>query len=160
MEQTPKPSEPAKPKSNKTMYGIIGAVVIIIIVVLAVYLSGWLTPPPSTPGTPATIYGNGTYSNCPPACGFDPRNLTITHGTKVTWTNNATSSHTVTECISSSDSNYCPNKDATPLSPTFDSGASGITAGSSYSYPFATAGTYYYYCQFHSAMRGEVIVNP
>ena len=158
MEQTPKPTEPAKPKSSKTMYAAVGAVVIIIVVILALYFGGVFNTT-NTPGTPGTIYGTGTYSNCPPACGYDPSPLTIAHGTKVTWTNNSTSPHTVTECITSSDSTSCPNKDSSALSPTLDSGTGGIAiSGGTYSYTFATAGTYYYYCRFHPGMHGQVVV--
>ncbi len=141
------------------MYAIVGAVVVIVIIVAALYLAGVFSPGTSTPGTPATIYGNGTYANCPPSCGYTPNPLTITHGTKVTWTNNATSTpHTVTECVSASDPAYCPSKDASALSPVFDSGTAGLNSGQSYSYTFASAGTYYYYCRFHPQMHGNLTV--
>src|SRR5215467_11909604 len=162
MEQTPKPAEPAKPKSMKSMYAAVGAIVVIVIVVLALYFGGVFTPPNNTPGTPLNIYGDGSsYTSCSSYtnCGFDKSPITIAHGTKLTWTNNSTTtSHTVTECVSSSGATYCPTKDATPLSPSFDSGSSGINSGNTYSYTFQTAGTYYYYCQYHNTMHGEVIV--
>src|SRR5215472_8446042 len=130
MEQTPKPAEPAKPKSMKSMYAAVGAIVVIVVVVLALYFGGVFTQTNNTPGTPVNIYGNGTYSSCSgfTNCGFDKSPITITHGTKLTWTNNSTTPHTVTECISSSDAASCPMKDSSPLSPTFDSGSSGITS--------------------------------
>ena len=158
MEQTPKPAEPAKPKGRKGLYAVIGAVVIIVVVVVALWAAGVLFPTNNTPGTPLNVYGTGTYTSCSnySNCGFDPSPITIAHGTKLTWTNNSTSAHTVTECTSSSSS--CPDFDATALSPSFNSGSAGFTNGQSYSYPFSTAGTYYYYCQFHPDMHGKVIV--
>src|SRR5712691_11088656 len=101
MQQAPKTPEATPPKSKKSMYAIVGAVVVIVVIVAALYLAGVFSTGTSTPGKSATIYGNGTYANCPSACGFDSNPLSIAHGTKVTWTNNSTTPHTVTECVSS-----------------------------------------------------------
>ncbi len=77
---------------------------------------------------------------------FVPATITVKAGTIITWTNNDAVAHTVT-----SDSNL------------FDSGAINApglyTSGGSFSYTFATAGTYPYHCTYHSGMTGKVIVN-
>jgi len=39
---------------------------------------------------------------------------------------------------------------------SFDSG--NMNAGAKFSYTFTVAGTYTYYCQYHSWMQGTVIV--
>jgi len=139
------------------MYAIIGAVVVIVIIVLALYLGGLFGT--STPATPASakIYDSGTCSTSA-NCGFTPTPLNIASNTKVTWTSNSSTTHTITECVSMSTS--CPNFDSSALSPTFDSGLSSpIANGQTYSYTFKTAGTYNYYCQFHNWMHGQVVVS-
>jgi len=77
---------------------------------------------------------------------FVPATITVKAGTIITWTNNDSVAHTVT-----SDSNL------------FDSGAINApglyTSGGSFSYTFATAGTYPYHCTYHSGMTGKVVVN-
>ncbi len=70
---------------------------------------------------------------------FSPSSLTVTKGTKVTWTNQDSAAHTVTG----------------------DAGgpASGqLGKGQSYSYTFSTTGTFAYHCANHSYMTGSVTV--
>lgn len=87
----------------------------------------------TTPGTPAAnevlIQGMS----------FNPSTITVTAGTKITWTNKDNVSHTVT-----SDSNL------------FDSGLLGVNG--TYSYTFTTAGTYPYHCKVHTGMTATVVV--
>ncbi|HXR84670.1 MAG TPA: cupredoxin domain-containing protein [Hanamia sp.] len=71
-----------------------------------------------------------------------PATVTIKQGSTVTWHNKDGIAHTVT------------SDDAT----TFDSGT--LPAGSSFSYTPNTAGTYSYHCNFHSGMKGTLIVTP
>jgi plastocyanin len=71
-----------------------------------------------------------------------PATVTIKQGSTVTWHNKDGIAHTVT------------SDDAT----TFDSGT--LAAGSSFSYTANTAGTYTYHCNFHSGMKGTLIVTP
>ncbi len=71
---------------------------------------------------------------------FSPDKITVKKGTKVTWTNNDDTTHTVT-----SDSGK-----------TLDSGS--LDRGESYTVSFDTAGTYPYHCSFHSSMTGTVTV--
>jgi plastocyanin len=70
---------------------------------------------------------------------FSPENLTINVGDTVVWTNNDDSPHTVT-----ADDDQ------------FNSGNMG--EGATWSYTFTVAGTYDYYCSYHSSMTGTVTV--
>ncbi|GAA3030820.1 hypothetical protein GCM10020000_04530 [Streptomyces olivoverticillatus] len=71
---------------------------------------------------------------------YAPSSLTISKGTKVTWTNDDSAPHTVTSSGSG------------PLhSPTLD-------RGGSYSYTFDSASTFGYYCTVHPYMHGTVVV--
>lgn len=70
---------------------------------------------------------------------YNPSSLTVAVGTKVTWRNMDSVSHTVT-----SDSNL------------FDSGNMGNN--STYSYTFTTAGNYSYHCRIHPGMAASVTV--
>jgi plastocyanin len=73
---------------------------------------------------------------------FSPSKLSIKAGTKVTWTNGDSMAHTVT-----SDSGS-----------TLNSGS--IASGQSFSFTFATPGTYAYHCAFHPSMKGTITVTP
>ena len=70
---------------------------------------------------------------------FSPTILNIKTGTKVTWTNNDSVSHTIT-----SDSGL------------FDSG--NLSSGQSFSFTFSNAGTINYHCAIHPMMKGSVVV--
>lgn len=86
--------------------------------------------------------GSCTTTNC-----FNPQFITIQIGNTVTWTNADTVGHTATS------GKLTDNKTGT----IFDSGL--INAGKSYtSTPFKTAGTYYYFCQVHPWMTGQITV--
>ncbi len=74
---------------------------------------------------------------------FSPASITVRAGTTVTWTNNDSTAHTVTE----NDGQSGP--------------ASGdINPGRSYSFTFTKSGTYHYHCAIHSSMTGTVLVTP
>jgi plastocyanin len=70
---------------------------------------------------------------------YNPASLTVSLGTKVTWINNESVTHTVT-----SDSSL------------FDSG--DMIKGNSFTYTFNKAGTFGYHCKFHPNMTGKIIV--
>lgn len=72
---------------------------------------------------------------------FSPAAITVKKGTTVTWTNEDTAGHTVTE----TDSLKGP-------------ASSTIEQGKSYSFTFDTAGTYHYKCTIHPYMTGTVTV--
>ncbi len=67
---------------------------------------------------------------------FNPSQLTIAAGTTVVFTNKDNASHTATESAN-----------------LFDSGI--IKSGMTYSYTFTNKGTYYFYCNYHSANVAE-----
>jgi plastocyanin len=68
---------------------------------------------------------------------FNPNNITVSAGTEVTFTNNDSTTHTVTF-------------------DTFDSG--DIGSGASYRHVFDTPGTFKYSCSPHPFMTGQVEV--
>ncbi len=71
---------------------------------------------------------------------FAPATLKVKVGTAVTWTNNDGAPHTVTAADGS-----------------FASGRLGT--GASFSFTFATPGTYTYHCAIHSSMTGTITVS-
>jgi plastocyanin len=71
---------------------------------------------------------------------FMPASITVSAGTKVTWTNDDTVAHTVT------------SSGGGPLN------SPSIAPNSSWSYTFATPGTYRYFCAIHPNMTGTVTV--
>jgi plastocyanin len=75
---------------------------------------------------------------------FDPKEITVQAGTKVTWTNNDSTAHTVTAGTRGNPSGL------------FDSG--NVAPGETFSFVFDTPGTYSYYCTYHQGMDGTVIV--
>lgn len=68
---------------------------------------------------------------------FNPENVTIQVGQKVTWTNNDSVAHTVTGT-------------------DFSSGQ--IAPGATYEHTFATAGTFDYKCSIHPSMLAKITV--
>jgi plastocyanin len=94
------------------------------------------TAPPMTGGEEVEIVMQNTT--------FQPAEITIQAGTRVTWSNDDPFPHTVTSGT---------RGDPTDL---FDSGNLG--GGQSFSYTFEEAGTYEYFCGIHPGMAGTVIV--
>lgn len=72
-----------------------------------------------------------------------PANTDVAKGTKVTWTNKDTAKHTVT-------SGTRPNKDG-----KFDG---QLDAAGVFSFTFADAGVFNYYCSLHPAMNATITV--
>ncbi|HEU5004830.1 MAG TPA: cupredoxin family copper-binding protein [Candidatus Saccharimonadales bacterium] len=72
---------------------------------------------------------------------FSPADITVKKGTTVTWTNNDSIEHTVTE----NDGKNGPS--APPLA-----------SGKSYSFTFNETGTFNYHCSIHPEMTGSVTV--
>lgn len=71
---------------------------------------------------------------------FSPSVITVPSGTTVTWTNDDTIIHTITD-----------------LGGSFDSGF--IQAGEAWSHKFDSKETYHYFCDIHPWMQGTVIVS-
>jgi plastocyanin len=70
---------------------------------------------------------------------FLPQTLTVAKGTTVTWTNNDSTTHTVT-----SDSGV------------WDSG--NLAPGKTFSFTFNQTGTFPYHCNIHSSMTAKIVV--
>lgn len=71
---------------------------------------------------------------------FQQNNITVKKGTKITWTNQDNSPHTVTSDTSA-----------------FESGTLGN--GGTFSFTFNNVGAFAYHCAFHPSMRASIIVN-
>jgi plastocyanin len=100
--------------------------------------SAYNMPPASNTGSKGSS-GPGANEVWIQGMAFDPASITVTTGTSITWTNKDGIGHTVT-----SDAGL------------FDSGT--INTNGTFSYMFATAGTFTYHCKIHSTMTGSVIV--
>lgn len=77
---------------------------------------------------------------------YSPNPVKVQPGTKVTWTNADTAAHTVT------------SGDGKKKGGMFDSKIMGPKK--TFSFTFAKAGTYNYYCELHPTMVGKVVVDP
>jgi plastocyanin len=96
------------------------------------------TPLPATATTASSTPVSGTavkISNFK----FDPDNLGVKAGTKVTWTNTTA---------------------ATPHTVTSDTGAfdHGLDPGVTFSFTFSQPGTYHYHCSIHPSMTATITV--
>lgn len=69
---------------------------------------------------------------------FEPASLTVDAGTTVTWKHNDSVAHTIVS----------PN--------LFESKT--LNRGDVFTFDFATAGEYDYYCSIHPSMKGKIIV--
>ena len=110
-------------------------VLTIIMILLSVLLMGATSCSTSKTITPAS----GSVVNIVNFA-FSPGTLTIKAGTTVTWTNNDSTTHTVTLDDGSCD-------------------AGQVKAGSTGSLTFGVAGTYPYHCAIHPTMKGTVVVS-
>lgn len=90
------------------------------------------TPNPNTPTGSSAAISLANFA-------FSPASITVKAGTKVTWTNKDSTTHTVT-----SDSGV------------FNSG--NLPPNSSFSFTFSTPGTFSYHCSIHTYMTGTVMV--
>jgi plastocyanin len=140
METTPKPPEAPKAKS-KTMTLVAIVIVILIVVGVAAY---YLTQNTSTATVSVHLQDNGACALNEPKCLFTPASYNATvNGAAVVWKNDGTVGHTV-----------AANSTQNGSLPTFSSPTIG--AGGTYSFTFATAGTYHYFCTIHTWMKGTV----
>jgi plastocyanin len=112
------------------------------------------TPSPAATSTaPATAPASAPASVAPSSAGgdagasavtiqnfaFNPRTVTVKVGTKVTWTNQDSTAHTV----------------------TFDTGdtkSGNIAQGATFEQTFSSAGSLTYHCSIHPSMTGTVTV--
>ena len=108
------------------------------------------TRAPSATTTPSPTATRAAGPGAPPAVresdirSFTLESFAIAVGTKVTWTNQDSAQHTVTA--------------GTPgrIADTFDSDI--LDRGRQFSFTFAQAGTFPYWCRIHPQMTGTVTV--
>ena len=99
--------------------------------------------PAASSAAPASAGAGKTAAVTIKGFAFAPAALTVDAGTKVTFTNNDSATHTVT-----SGANRTADK-------KFDQQLSGNAEAT---ISFDTPGTYEYFCNFHSSMKGTVTV--
>ncbi len=92
--------------------------------------------------TPETAAATGAVAVDIANFAFNPVTIEVKVGDTVTWTNSDGFAHTATQ---------------KPSGSGFQSGT--LKPGESFSYTFDTAGTFDYYCEFHSGMKGQVVVS-
>jgi len=113
---------------------------LLAVVLVVAGCGGQVSPTPAptlTPATPAATPGQANVNIA--GLAFVPDKLTVAVGTKVTWTNNDSVTHTVT-----SDDGL------------FESG--NLSRGATFSHTFNQKGTFDYYCRIHPSMTAQIIV--
>jgi plastocyanin len=95
------------------------------------------TPKTDKAGAPAAAPAKVVIDNF----AFEPRELTVSAGTEVTWVNHDDVPHTAT---------------STAKPKAFDSGT--LDTDQTYSHVFTAAGEYEYFCAVHPKMTGKVVV--
>jgi plastocyanin len=143
------------------MNKVVAAVVAVIIIAAGAWLifgnknnnnsygSGNSNTPSSSTSHQSTQTKNSQSTSTPAATdsvkienfAFSPSAITVKKGTKVTWTNNDNTAHTVTE----NDGKNGPS-------------APEMAPGSSYSFTFSETGSFHYHCSLHPQMTGTVEV--
>lgn len=129
-------------------------IVIVVLVGVGIFLATRSNNPKTTNSTTASTSStaSGTQRQPSPApahanqitlqnFAFSPADITVKKGTTVTWTNNDSVTHTVSE----TDGRQGP-----------DSG--NLPSGQSYTFTFTTTGTFHYRCNIHPEMTGTVTV--
>ncbi len=116
------------------LFGVVAALAAVV-----VGCSGYGSSSSKTTTAASTSQASGGSSVTIQGFAFSPSTLTVSVGTKVTWTNKDGTTHTVT-----SDTGV------------FNSG--NVANGGSYTYTFNTAGTFSYHCSIHSTMTGTIVV--
>jgi plastocyanin len=123
---------------KNTLHRILHFLPVILVLLTVIVLTACSSVSGTTSKTTATSTSSGntvTLANF----AFSPATLNIQVGTTVSWTNNDSTTHTVT-----SDSGI------------FDSG--NLAPNATFSYTFNTAGTFAYHCAIHTSMTGKVVV--
>ena len=118
-------------KANTRKISRIWLVTLVMVLIVAAYSCSSSTSSSNPPANTVQMSGSS----------FINASLTVTKGTSVTFTNNDSRTHTATSDVG-----------------TWDTG--DITAGSSKTITFSTAGTFPYHCIYHVSMgmKGTIIV--
>jgi len=109
-----------------------------VLVGAAVMIAGCTssTPSPSSSPQMSTASQNSVAMK---GLAFNPSALTISKGANVTWTNDDSTTHTVTSDTGA-----------------FDSG--NLSPGNSFTHQFNETGTFPYHCTIHPSMKGTITV--
>jgi plastocyanin len=124
-------------------------IVAILVVGGAVALTHKSNPSNPAPSTTNSTQGNSNTNQASTTGSIDiknmmftPSQITVAEGGTVTWTNNDSIAHTVTDDLSN-----------------VGGPASGdIQPGSTYSFTFSKTGSFQYHCSIHPSMRGTIVV--
>ena len=124
----------------RTRITIVG-VAVSLVVILSVLVASCGGGSPETTAAPSTTAGAaaGGAQVMLRGSAFDPETVTIRTGESVTWTNEDSANHTVV-----GDSGGFESDD--------------LAKGDTFSFAFATPGTFAYHCSIHPSMKGTVIV--
>jgi plastocyanin len=106
---------------------------------LSVLAVGCASTPTGAPATGAVSTGAISIKGF----AFSPAQLSVNKGATVTWTNEDGTTHTVTSGVPGS------------LSGKFDQ---RVEANGKFTFTFADAGTFEFFCSIHNTMRGTVLV--
>ena len=120
------------------------AIVIVILIVVGV-AAYYLTQNTTSTTVNVHIQDDAACGLNDAGCLFSPASYTATLNGAVVWKNDGTVGHTV-----------ATNATLNGNLPTFAS-PSTLGHGQTYSFTFATAGTYHYYCTIHPWMKGTVV---
>ncbi len=119
---------------------------IIVIILLMVLIAGCSSYPSSssTSAAPTSATPSASVASSQSAVNisnfaFSPQTLTVAKGATVTWTNNDSTTHTVT-----SDSGVWDSGDLAP--------------GKTFNYTFNQTGTFPYHCNIHTYMTAKIVV--
>lgn len=139
---------------RSTIVIIVAIIIIGVVAVLYVYNRGNLYGNATTSPSPSTSMSNMPMNSTSPSASpttsstvtiqnfaFSPATIEVKKGTTVTWTNNDSVTHTVTET----------DGQAGPKSGELD-------PGKSYSFTYNSVGTFKYDCSIHTSMTGSVTV--
>ncbi|RYU89970.1 hypothetical protein EWM62_10520 [Mucilaginibacter terrigena] len=125
---------------KKYILGISLMIAVIIIAVAACSKSDSNNTPPETPPTIPPVTNPTSAANVSiKDFAFGSASVTIKKGQAVTWTNQDSAPHTVTD-----------NNGA------FDSGTIAVNA--KYTHTFPATGTFTYHCTFHSMMANATVI--
>lgn len=136
--------------SKSTVIGVI--VVLVVVAGGGVFLATRNSSDTKTTNTTSSTSTNSSSSSKTPTAtaankvsisnfAFSPASITVKKGTTVTWTNNDSVAHTVTE----NDGQNGPS-------------SGNMDPGKSFVFTFDNPGTYKYHCAYHSGMTGTVTV--
>lgn len=120
--------------NNKIVIGIVAVIIVIGGIFYFTQKQYQPTQQPATQQPQTQIAANAvTIQNF----AFSPGTLTVTQGTKVTWTNQDATTHKI-------------------KSDTFNS--SDLNQGDTFTFTFNTKGTFDYSCAIHPSMTGKIVV--